>query len=152
MHQRQSRSVHWRWVAAAGLLVTAAVHVGIAPEHLREAPYAGALFIALSVAAVACAVVLTGTNHPLVWTAAAALSLAALLAYVSSRSVGLPALSDDVGDWLNPLGLAAVLAETAVALISWHVLGAARTYRRVTATVRLYTVVPAAPSEPGGYV
>lgn len=51
---------------------------------------------------------------------AEALSLTALLAYVISRSIGLPSLTDDIGDWLNPLGVAATLSETATALICWH--------------------------------
>jgi hypothetical protein len=89
----------------------------LVPDHLREAPYAGALFIVLSAAALAAAILLVGTNHELAWLGAGALSSSALLAYFLSRSIGLPDLSDDVGDWLNPLGLAAVGCEAAAALI-----------------------------------
>lgn len=145
-----TRRWRWRWPAAAGLLLTAAVHIDIAPEHLREAPYAGVLFIALSAAALIGAVLVTSTDHPLVWSGAASLSLGALVAYFTSRSVGLPSLSDDIGDWLNPLGVAAVLSEIAVLLISCHALSDAGRYRSVTATARLYAVVPSRPSEPGG--
>jgi hypothetical protein len=49
---------------------------------------------------------------------AAAISLGALVAYFLSRSVGLPSMSDDIGDWANPLGLAAVACE-ALTLICW---------------------------------
>jgi hypothetical protein len=111
-----------------GLLVTAVVRIDIAPEHLREAPYAGVLFIALSAAALVCAALLASTGHPLVWVGAAALCLAALVAYGLSRSVGLPMMSDDVGDWRNPLGVVAVMSEIAVALVSWHALSAGRGY------------------------
>jgi hypothetical protein len=90
----------------------------LVPDHLREAPYAGALFIALSVAALAAAIMLSATDHELVWVGAGALSVGALVAYFLSRSVGLPSMSDDIGDWTNPLGLAAVACETLV-LISW---------------------------------
>jgi hypothetical protein len=152
MDLRRSHPSQWRWPAAACLAATAAIHAAIAPDHLREAPYAVALFLALSTAALACAVLLAGTNRPVLWRSSAALSLGALVAYGLSRSVGLPMLSDDVGDWLNPLGVVAVLSEAAVLLISGHVLRGARGYRTVTDTVRLYTVIPAGPSEPGGYV
>jgi hypothetical protein len=153
MDLHRAHASNWRWLAVAGLAAIAAIHLDIAPEHLREAPYAGVLFIALSAAALTCAVLLAGTNHRLIWSASAALSLGALVAYGVTRSVGLPMLSDDIGDWLNPLGVAAVVAETAVVVISGHALAGADRYRRRTATVRLYTVVPPNPTDPnaGGY-
>jgi hypothetical protein len=104
------------------LAATACIHIALVPAHLREAPYAGALFIALSTAALAVCILLVTSNHQLAWLGAAALSLTALLAYVVSRSIGLPSLADDTGDWLNPLGVAATLSETATALICWHAL------------------------------
>jgi hypothetical protein len=47
----------------------------LVPEHLREAPYAGALFIPLGVAAFAAAILLSATDHELVWLSAGAISL-----------------------------------------------------------------------------
>ena len=111
MHLSHASSI-WRWPAAAALSATAAIHMTLVPVHLREAPYAGALFIGLSAAALATAVLLSATDHDLVWRAAGAISLGALVAYFLSRSVGLPSMSDDIGDWANPLGLAAVACET----------------------------------------
>jgi hypothetical protein len=110
MHLEHPSSI-WRWPAAAALSATAAIHMTLVPNHLREAPYAGALFIALSAAALATAMMLSATDHELVWLAAGAISIGALVAYFLSRSVGLPSLSDDIGDWANPLGLAAVACE-----------------------------------------
>jgi hypothetical protein len=108
----------WRWPAAAALSATAAIHMTLVPDHLREAPYAGALFIALTTAALATAILLLVTDHELVWRAAGAISLGAIVAYFLSRSVGLPSMSDDIGDWANPLGLTAVACE-ALTLICW---------------------------------
>jgi hypothetical protein len=107
----------WRWPTAALLSATAAIHMTLVPDHLRDAPYAGALFIVLSAAALTAAILLAGTNHEFVWLGAGALSASALLGYFLSRSIGLPDLSDDLGDWLNPLGLTAVGCEAAAALI-----------------------------------
>jgi hypothetical protein len=98
----------WRWPTAALLAATAAIHMTPVPDHLREGPYAGALVIVLSAATLAAATLLAGTNHELVWPGAGALSLSAILAYLLFRSIGLPHLSDDLGNWLNPLGLAEV--------------------------------------------
>jgi hypothetical protein len=125
----------WRWPAAAALSATAAIHMTLVPDHLREAPYAGALFIALSVAALAAAILLSATDHELVWLGAGAISLGALVAYFLSRSVGLPSMSDDIGDWANPLGLAAVACET-LTLICWIGWSAASPRATATAVTR----------------
>jgi hypothetical protein len=117
MHLSHRASVWW-WPAAAALSATAAIHMTLVPEHLREAPYAGALFIVLSAAALATATLLWATDHEIVWLAAGAISLGALVAYFLSRSIGVPSMSDDIGDWANPLGLAAVASET-LTLICW---------------------------------
>lgn len=130
MHLKHATSI-WRWPAAAALSATAAIHMTLVPEHLREAPYAGALFIALSAAALASAILLSATDHEIVWLAAGAISLGALVAYFFSRSVGLPSMSDDIGDWTNPLGLAAVACET-LTLICW--IGRSAASPRATAT------------------
>lgn len=130
MHLKHATSI-WRWPAAAALSATAAIHMTLVPEHLREAPYAGALFIALSAAALASATLLSATDHEIVWLAAGAISLGALVAYFFSRSVGLPSMSDDIGDWTNPLGLAAVACET-LTLICW--IGRSAASPRATAT------------------
>jgi hypothetical protein len=130
MHLKHTPS-SWRWPAAAALSATAAIHMTLVPEHLREAPYAGALFIALSAAALATAILLSATDRELVWLAAGAISLGALVAYSVSRSIGLPSMSDDIGDWANPLGLAAVACET-LTLICW--IGRSAAYPRATAS------------------
>lgn len=114
----------WRWLVIVALTTTAGIHITLVPQHLREAPYAGALFIALSASALTAALLLAMRDHQLAWLAAGTLSLAALVGYLASRSIGLPSLTDDIGDWLNPLGIVASLCETAVALISWHALSA----------------------------
>ena len=112
----------WRWPAAALLAEIAAVHISLVPQHLREAPYAGALFVALSAGALVTAAALLICDDRRVWQSAALLAGGAIVAYVASRSIGLPSLADDVGDWLNPLGGAAVLAETLTLVLSAAVL------------------------------
>jgi hypothetical protein len=105
-----------RWSAAVLLAATAGIHIALVPDHLREAPYAGVLFIALSTAALVMSILLIVRSDLVVWTMSGGLVLSALLAYIASRSIGLPSLSDDVGDWLNPLGIAALAVEVTAAL------------------------------------
>ncbi len=119
----------WRWPAAALLVEIAAIHISLVPQHLREAPYVGALFVALSVGALVTAAVLLICDDRRVWLSAALLAGGAIVAYIVSRSIGLPSLADDIGDWLNPLGGAAVLAETLTLVLSAAVLLGARSGR-----------------------
>ena len=102
----------------------------LVPDHLRGVPYAGSLFIVLSAAALAGALLLMAVDHELVWAGAAALCLSAVISYILSRSVGLPSMPDDVGDWLNRLGIAAVACESAALMICSVVLWRARANRR----------------------
>src|SRR5689334_8267602 len=95
----------WRWPAALLLLVTAGVHVPLIPEHLEEAPYVGWLFVALTVVSVVLAVVLVRRDTSLAWLACGVVTTLAVLAFLASRTVGLPELSDDIGNWSEPLGV-----------------------------------------------
>ncbi|MGI8411120.1 MAG: hypothetical protein ACR2LV_00970 [Solirubrobacteraceae bacterium] len=104
------------------IIVIAAAHVALVPAHLREAPYAAVLFIALAGACLMIAVVLIACDTRSVWASAGALTSAAALAYVFSRSVGLPKLGDDVGQWLDPLGVVALTCEAATTWLACAVL------------------------------
>lgn len=108
-----------RWPAAAAMLVAGVVHVPPVPEHLSEAPYVGGLFIGLAVACAGLACQLIWRDTRAVWRLAAATTGATVVGYVASRTVGLPQMGDDVGNWSDPLGTIAVAAELAtVALVS----------------------------------
>jgi hypothetical protein len=111
-----------RWPGAVVLLVVAAVHVPVTPEHLHEATYIGVLFIALSTACVALAVLVIIADSTPVWLATVVANALALIAYVVSRSTALPQIGGDVGNWTEPLGMAAVLAEVVSVLIAASVL------------------------------
>jgi len=107
-----------RGAAVLGLVVAAGTHVPLVREHLEEAPYIGWLFIVLSAAAVVLAVALLIADTTLVWALSGAVGLAAVVAFVASRTVGLPLIGDDVGNWSEPLGYPALAAEAVVALVS----------------------------------
>ena len=113
---------HWRWPTAALLAEIAALHIALIPQHLREAPYAAGLFAALSAASLAAAALILLRDDPRVWKAAGGLAAAAIIAYLLSRSIGLPMMKDDIGDWLNPLGIGALSAEAITVALSMLVL------------------------------
>ena len=111
-----------RWYAAALLLGNALVHVPLIPEHLEEARYVGLLFIALSVVATVLALMLVVADSVWAWGATAAVSVLSVAAFLVSRTVGLPQLQDDIGNWSEPLGFPALLVETVAALVAGAVL------------------------------
>ena len=108
-----------RWFGALMLLITAGTHVPLIPGHLEEAPYVGVLFILLSVVSLVFAVLLVRWDSPAVWTASGALTLLAALAFLVSRTVGLPQLADDMGNWTEPLSFPAVAAELLATLLAF---------------------------------
>lgn len=117
-----------RPVAALALLVTAGTHLPLVRAHLAEAPYVGWLFLALSVVAVALAALVMFADTPVVWAAAGAVCLAAVVAFVASRTVGLPQLGDDVGNWTEALAYPALTAELIVAATAFTTLRVSRRY------------------------
>jgi len=61
----------------------------------------------------------------MMWWTAGAVALLPLIGYLLSRSVGLPQLEDHVGDWLNPAGVASLVCEAVLVVLS-----ATRLWRR----------------------
>lgn len=103
-----------RWAASAMMLVAAAVHVPLVPDHLREAPYIGVLFIALAVTGAVLTVALVIWDTPWVWALSGLVTFVSLVAFVASRTIGLPELADDIGNWTEPLGFPALVSEAVV--------------------------------------
>jgi hypothetical protein len=56
------------------------------------------------------------------WLAALGIAGATLVAYAVNRTVGMPGAMDDIGNWLEPLGLASLFIEGTVVLLSALVL------------------------------
>jgi hypothetical protein len=111
-----------RWVAAVLMLATAAVHLPLVPEHLEEAPYVGVLFVALAVVGFALAVLLVTWDSPVVWVATGLVTLLAVVAFLASRTVGLPGIGDDIGNWTDPLGFPALASEALATVVAAAVL------------------------------
>lgn len=124
-----SRSTWWqplhsedRLIGVLALLVTAGTHIPLIGEHLEEAPYVGWLFIVLSAASIVLAGLLMVRDSRAVWFLSGLTTVLAVVAFFLSRTVGLPQIGDDIGNWTDPLSYPAVVAEVVVALIAYVVL------------------------------
>jgi hypothetical protein len=103
-----------RAVAVVGLAGVALIHVLDMPGTFQAAPYRGWLYVALVVGCLGTAATLVRRSDPRAWLAAGALPLGAMVAFVISRTVGLPNGADDIGNWSEPLGLASLFVEACV--------------------------------------
>lgn len=112
----------WRWLAAYALLINAAIHLQLTPMHLEEAPYVGVLFVLLSLGCLVLGGLLVLADSTPVWGAAGGISLLALAAFIASRTVGLPQMADDIGDWSDPYGRLNVAVEVLSVALSLVVL------------------------------
>jgi len=111
-----------RGVGAAGLLGIALIHLLDVVDKFDETFYLGVLYLGLIAGCVVAArhLILVGDRRS--WLAAGGLAAATFAAYAASRTVGLPAASDDIGNWTESLGLASLFVEGAVVLLSAEVL------------------------------
>jgi hypothetical protein len=116
-----------RTLAIGGLSGVALIHVLQSPAAFSETTYLGILFVAAIVAALALAAALTRTSDERVWASTCGFAALILLGYFLSRTSGLPAATDDIGDWSEPLGLASLAVEGALVFVSAAVLATRRT-------------------------
>jgi hypothetical protein len=100
--------------AAVALAGVCLIHLLDGPGSLTDVFYVGALELALAAACVPLAVLLVIRPTRPIWMAALALNVAAMAAFVLSRTTGLPSSTDDIGNWAQTLGVLNLVAETAL--------------------------------------
>ena len=104
-------------------LLGAAATLGIGVIHVLDAAYhstrwiVGA-YLALILAAVPVTLFLLHSASPLGWAAGASLAAGPLVAYLWSRSIGLPGDAPGIGNWLRTLGKVALFVETPLLTLS----------------------------------
>jgi hypothetical protein len=104
--------------AAAALAGVAAVHLLDGPGSLSDHFYIGGLELALAAACAPLAVLLAIRPTRAIWTTSLALGLAAISAYILSRTVGLPGAADDIGNWGQLLGVINLAVEGIVVAVA----------------------------------
>jgi len=106
------RDVPLRALAAVGLVVIALIHYADASSKYAAAYVALILGCALGVG------LLILRNTRLVWAAVALLAGAPFVSYVINRTTGLPRATDDVGNWLEPLGVTSLIVEALLFILA----------------------------------
>lgn len=100
-----------RWLVAGAVVVAAVAHVPVIAPHLDEAPYMGVLFIALTAACVFLAIAALVQDSAAVYAFTVLTCGLAVIGYAATRLIAFPMLSDDVGNWLEPLGVVSIISE-----------------------------------------
>ncbi len=100
-----------KWLAIAALLGTGLIHFLEARDAFGDATYKGLLFVANGAGALVAAVAIYRNQQALGWLLGLLVAGGALLAYVASRTVGLPGLPAEPGAWLEPSGVASLVCE-----------------------------------------
>ena len=113
-----------RAVAVVGLAGVALIHVLDAPGSFQDAPYKGWLYVLLIAGCIGTSGMLLRGSDRRAWAAAALLPLGAIVAFVISRTAGLPNGADDIGNWTEPLGLASLFVEGSLVALAGAVLSA----------------------------
>jgi hypothetical protein len=116
------REIVTRSVAAVGLAGIALIHLLDSLGKFQETPYMGWMYIGLMVSCLVVAAILLHRHAREAWLAAIALPASAIVGFVLTRTTGLPQAHGDIGNWSEPLGLAALFVEGAVIAIAGYAL------------------------------
>jgi drug/metabolite transporter (DMT)-like permease len=115
-------NVHARVAVACTCAASAGVHAGLVPEHLREAPPLGVAFaLSATLFALAALVIRQPGPRPLAAVGVMVLLLSTALAYVASRTTGIPILSP-VPEPADALGASVSVLEVAAAAAAIRIL------------------------------
>jgi len=100
-----------------GLVGIAWIHLLDLGSKMDETPYLGVAYIVL-IAGCAAAAVLLARRDRRGFLLAGGLAGATFVGYCLSRTTGLPAATDDIGNWTETLGVWSLIAEGAVVALS----------------------------------
>jgi hypothetical protein len=131
-----------RATVAVGLAGIALIHLLDSIGKWSETRYLFWMYVALMIGSLATAGAVLFTRSRLSWLAAAGVAAGALIGFVINRTVGLPNAMGDIGNWTEPLGLASLFVEGAVAAVSLAALVVTRPASRI-ALVRRHDLVTA---------
>ena len=100
-----------KFAAVLSLGVTVIHWMDQGGSHMKDPLYIGVGYYLIELAGVAAALMLLARANRRGLALALGVATAPFLGYVLSRTVGLPAAMDDIGNWTEPLGLISLVVE-----------------------------------------
>lgn len=104
------------WFAIILILETGLIHIIMAQHEYEMAPYVGYLFAASFFGSLGAAL---GIYHKQFWGWALGfvISAGSIAAFIWSRTLGLPAMEMEIGEWFTPYGVVSKLVEGVFVLL-----------------------------------
>lgn len=99
------------WLGIALILIIGLIHIIDGPDSFEETFYKGWLFYANGAGAVLAAYGIYRSKRAWGWNLGLLIALGSFICYIISRIVGLPGLPPEPDAWLEPLGVASMIAE-----------------------------------------
>jgi hypothetical protein len=106
-----------KWLAVLAIFGTGLVHVLEARDAFGDARYKGLLFVGNGLGALVAAIGISRDRRMLGWLLGLLVAGGALLAYVASRTIGLPGLPAEPDAWLEPMGVVSVVCEASFVIL-----------------------------------
>lgn len=114
-----------RAVGVVGFAAVALIHTLDLQSKFHETPYLAVAYLLLIVGMLYASFELIRGNTRRGWVVGGGIAALTFAGYAVNRTWGLPGAMGDVGNWLEPIGLASLFVESAVALLAaWAVAGA----------------------------
>jgi hypothetical protein len=127
-------------LTVVGLAGIGLIHLLDSVDTYHETRWLFWAYVLLMAGTVVASAALLHQPEPRWFALALLLAVAPLVGYVLSRTTGLPGADDDVGNWTEPLGLASLWVEGAVAATAGYAL--ARVPRTAPEPARALTFGP----------
>jgi len=114
---RRARLPIFEILTFLGVVAIAWIHLIDLGDKMEETPYLGFAYIGLIIGCAASAVLLARRDRR-GFLLAGGLAAATFLGYCLSRTTGLPAATDDIGNWSESIGLWSLVFEAVVVALS----------------------------------
>jgi hypothetical protein len=124
-----------RAAGAIGLITVGLIHVLEIQGQLSGAAWLTVGFVLLAASAPAAGLWLLARPSSVAWQASGLVCLLAAGGYILTRSIAVPGDTGDRGNWLEPLGVAALFTEGIVAILAVLVLASIRARAQRTTPV-----------------
>lgn len=112
-----------RSITALGLLAIAIIHILDLPSKWNEVRYLGVGYVGVIIVSLVLVERIVMKKDVIDYYLAAALSGSVLAGFIMTRTVGMPGALDDIGNWLEPVGLVSIVVE---AFVVWNSLRAVK--------------------------